>query len=230
LLSYGLAAMVGVALCFIPLRSFLRQPRAEVDVSSLLRFSGEVILVTLCYAAMDNLPIIFAKRYNTAEEAGLLVAVFSLGMVIASSTDSLKTALYPLAADLRSRGASSRPTLTGAMLLVALISLGAVFGFWVLGGPLVMLTYGVQYARAIPLLPIYAVVRALLAVAGLYTTYCLATDYRRGALVLLLPTVMQFLLLLLYHQTALDILKVQIAGGLFTLAVFAADRLGHSLK
>jgi O-antigen/teichoic acid export membrane protein len=225
LLAYGLATLIAAGLCFIPLRPFLRQARAEVDLSGLLSFSAEVVLITLCYAAINNLPIIFCKRYNTPAEAGLLVAVVSLGNLVVPLTDSFAIAMFPLAAELHARGESAFSALTRAMFFVALISLGAVFGFWVLGNPLIMLTYGVQYAQSITILPVYAVARALLAVAGLYTIYCLSTDYRRGALILLLPTVVQLLLLLLYHRTFLDILKVQVAGGLLILAVFAADRL-----
>jgi O-antigen/teichoic acid export membrane protein len=225
LLAYGLAVLAATALCFIPLRPFLRQARAGVDLSGLLSFSAEVVLITICYAAINSLPIIFSKRYNTPEEAGLLVAVISLGNLVVPLTDSFAIAMFPLTADLHARGVSAFSALTRAMFFVALISLGAVFGFWALGQPLIMLTYGAQYAGSVPLLPVYAVVRALLAVAGLYTVYCLTTNYRRGALILLLPTAAQFVLLLLYHHTVLDILHVQIAGGLFTLAVFAADRL-----
>jgi O-antigen/teichoic acid export membrane protein len=227
LLAYGLATLVATALCFIPLRPFLRRGRSEVDLSGLLSFSAEVVVITLCYAVMNNLPVIFSKRYNTAEEAGLLVAVVSLGNLIIPLTDSFAIAMFPLAADLHARGVSAFSALTRAMFFVAVISVGVLGGFWVAKGPLITLSYGAQYAQAIPFLPVYALVRALLALAGLYTTYCLATDYRRGTLVLLLPTTAQLLLLLLYHQTALDILKAQLAGGLFMLAVFAADRLLH---
>jgi O-antigen/teichoic acid export membrane protein len=224
-IGYGLATLLSVAFCAIPLWPFLRQSSEAIDTSGFLRFSGEVVIVALCYAVFGNLLVILTKRYASPEEAGFLVAVVTLGNLTIPLTDSFSTVMFPIVAEQHARAEQSLFTLTRTLSFVGFILLGTIVVFWALGGPIIALTYGDLYARAVPHLLTYAAIRALLDICRVYSNYCLASEHHRGTWALLAATLAQVLWFVLAHDSLTAILNAQLGGTLLALSILASERL-----
>jgi len=226
ILAYGLAYLAATFLTFGPLSFLFRVRNETIEVSSIFKFSLHALAASICLAIMTNVDLIFVKHFFTSEEAGVYTVLSVLGKLIFFVSTAFTIPMFPLVSELDTRGKSTVSVLKKSSIYVILFSGIVMAAYWLFPSFVVRTIYGPAYSAAAPLLGIFGVAMGLIALVMVYTAYLLALRDMRLVKILLGCTLVEIVLLGLFHDTLLQVVHVLIITGGLTLFLLFLSRLG----
>lgn len=177
---------------------------------TLLKSALYVIAINMAF----SLDILLLKVFKPAETVGLYNSVAVLGKAVFFSSVAISKTVFP-------KFGSSRKDLwilKISLLLLALEGIAAVLFFSAMGDIFLWYTFGQEYTSAAIYAPVYMIFITLVGATGILGNYMLSTDKRGLYLILLMPTA-QFTLIMMFHNTVLEVISAGIAGSSITLAL-----------
>ena len=225
ILAYGLGYLAATFLALTPLSFLFRVRNETIDLSRIYKFSPPALTMSVCLAAMTNVDLIFVKHFFTSEEAGVYTVASVLGKVIFFVTMALTTPMFPLVSELHTRGENTLSILRKSSIYVILFSGTVLAVYWLFPSFIINTLFGPAYLPAAPLLGTFGIAMGLIAVVMVYTTYLLAVKDMGFIKVLLGCTLLQIVLLLLFHRTLLQVLHVLILANGLALFLLLLSRL-----
>jgi hypothetical protein len=139
---------------------------------------GLAVAAFLLLALVQNQDVLFANALLDADEAGRFAVLSTLGGVAAFATTTVPLMLLPRA---------GRDALRAALIVAALLGLGAVAVMAVSPAALVGAVFGARYAQVGTLAVPYVLAMALLGVARVLVAHACAGRSARRAVILLAP-------------------------------------------
>ncbi len=168
------AAAVGLAIAFVPMSSGAGDTLPVEHV----RLGGEaikILAVNTAAAALLFIDMIFAKHHFAGDQAGFFGAAGTVAKTIPYGVGFVSLILMPTAAAARHR---NRPALRHFLLVAAswatVVIVAALALISLLPTQLISITYGPHYSGAIPILRLYSVNEALLALWVVATSFLIA--------------------------------------------------------
>ena len=158
--------------------------------------------------ALGNLDLILVKHYCSPEEAGLYSTAAILGRIALYLPGVLIIVLFPEAAKAHSTGKEDSRILWVSLGLTALLggSFALACALW--PEQIIVLLFGEKYLAGGELLKIISLGMAMLAIANVIFTYCLARSEFEFLWPLAIGVGMMLLLILNFHDSALTIAKM----------------------
>jgi O-antigen/teichoic acid export membrane protein len=233
-LAIGSAAGLAVVMIAMARRSTGATSSDESSaVTDHLRLGGEslkVLAVTAGTTALVYLDPIFAKHHLDGQTAGYYGAAGTLARIIPFAVGLIGVILMPKSAALHrsSRGSLERvlQVTFGAGIAG---SLAGLLCAWLAPGLLVRVMFGVQFAPAAAILPLYAVDAALIAICTLGTNYLVAVgDYAIGWYVFV-AVASEAVLMAAFGVTPFRLIGIGIAANALLLPVIAVHAW-HSVR
>lgn len=182
--------------------------RAQQD--EWIRLLGFISLALLGQALITNSDFLLVKSFFNTVESGLYAAVSVIGRIIYFSTLPITILMVPLIARQHALGKPTR------FLFIATIALGAILCAVLIlcaslfARPLIQLLYGSAYVEGASILPLYTIAASLFVLTNLIVTFRVSMGEGKESWMPLVAGVLQVVGIMLFHETLLEVVWVQI--------------------
>lgn len=184
--------------------------------SEVKQFSAVALVAFLIATLLMNIDILLVKHYFEPHQAGLYAALSTVGKIVLFVTTPVVTVMFPMISDLQGRNEKHYRVLFQSMLLVLLIGLCGVVGYYLFPHLVVNILYGASFIEIAPYLGLFGVVMLLYSLINLWINYFLSVGDKLFIWPLLLSPVVEIILLVMYHNDfthiLLDLLAAMIVG------------------
>ncbi|GGM08963.1 oligosaccharide flippase family protein [Nakamurella endophytica] len=195
------------------------------DVREVRRYAGTVSVLLVGQILANNTDVLVAKAFFAPAEAGVYSAVALVGRAVFFLAWSVATVLFPAAARRHSSGGHTGGLLRGGSLAVLAIGALCTAGAALVGGPVLGVVLGPDYAHVSGPLAGYAAMTTLFAVANLVASHDLSRGRLGTSVLVLAGAAVQLVFLLVRHADIGQLIAGQtVAMALTLLAVAVAAR------
>lgn len=227
ILSYGIASIVVLGMSFLSLRSILAKKREEVNVS-VRKYAYPIFILIFCITVLSSIDVLFVRKYFPAEVSGQFTAMKMLGQVIYFSALALGGVLLPKVSEMNTQSVAHGFMLKKALMYFCLLLL-AVLGIYALAPDFIItLLFGKNYSAISGYLVWYSISMALLSLAIIFMFYDISAKRTAFMYPLAALTLLQALLLFIFHGSIDQIILVQ--GAVFfmlliTVVIISANKI-----
>lgn len=225
LLSGTIGTIIAMGIGLWALRDVFKGPGEPLPhdlFSEMRKYSFPVFLSTTMVMTLGNLDIVLVKHYCSPEEAGLYSIAAILGRVALFLPGVLIFVLFSEATKAQATGKEDSRILWVSLAMTAFLGgcVALVCTLW--PEQIIVLLFGEKYQAGAGLLKIISLAMALLAVANVIFTYCLARSEFKFLWPLAMGVGMMLLLIFNFHDSALTIAKMVLYSiGLITAGTLA---------
>lgn len=212
----------GIIVCifsFTFLKFLLKEKAERVDKAEIVRYSFPVLVVSLCITLITNIDIILVKYYFFAIDAGLYVAASTLTKVIFWVAGSLITVMFPKVSEMKEKEIETKKMLTSTMLYIFVFSLLVMLPLLIAPDFITTIIFGHAFAEASKIMLPFAVAILLMSLNNIIVSYNLALKDTRGIYSLIGATILEALLIIMFHDSLMTVVEILI---LSNLALFLA--------
>lgn len=197
------------------------RPAAGVaDMTGVRTYAAFVSVLLIGQIFINNGDVLISKIFLTPYDAGLYSAVALVGRGVFFLSWSVAIVVFPVVARRHAQGQAGQHILTGGVLAVLGMGAACALGALFVGGPVLGIVLGPDYAGLSAPLAVYAAATTLFAVANLVASHHLATHRIRESWVVLAGAGVQTILLLIWHHSMAQLITAQlVAMSLLLIAV-----------
>lgn len=220
-----LATLAALPLTLLQLKAYVTRQLVTPELrAGVRRYALPVFLGLAAQAIIINSDVLMVNALLPAEDAGLYAATALLGRVVFYGSWAVGAAVFPLVAARHKAGEAHLDLLFLALAVVGVVSLGVALVCALVPNLVITLLFGKAYLAAASLIAPYALITALYALANVVSNHYLALGSHRAGYLPLLGAGAQVVLLLLFHDSVLGTIWIQLwaKGGLLLLLVAAA--------
>jgi O-antigen/teichoic acid export membrane protein len=222
--AVALAGLLAVVLGLAAIRGPLARGRAVAapPLRPFLRYLGPVAVGLLGIALLTNVDILVVKARFPAEEAGVYAAASAFARIAFFLPATILGVLFPRTAARQARGQQSADIL-GRSVIVTVAFCAALAGAYALvGGPLIELTFGTEFASAGGLLVPFCLAMSCFSVANVLVGYHLSRGESRFAWVVAASVAVQVAVLATVPGSLRAMVWADLAIGVALLAAHEA--------
>jgi O-antigen/teichoic acid export membrane protein len=202
-----IGSLLALILAFMPFR-FLEGSK---EVNGNLRFfdySIVVLLATIGLTFMTNGDMLIVKHYLSENEAGLYAAAALLGKIILFTTAPIAMVMFPKVTVMNKNKNNGFDLLRNSLLYTGGISFFFVAIFILFPEFIVQLLFGPKFLEINGLLVYFAAAIAFFSLANIFVFYDLATRKYRFLYVLGAVSVLEVVLISLFHDSSLTVVRI----------------------
>ncbi|PWB52467.1 MAG: hypothetical protein C3F06_07885 [Candidatus Methanoperedenaceae archaeon] len=208
ILSYGMASILVLIMAFIPLIPILRLKSEKVSLS-VYKYASPIFILILCITIMSSIDVLFIRKYYPAEISGYFTAMKMLGEVIYFLAIALGGVLLPKVSELNTLNKRHSFLLRKTLFYFGLF-LGVVLSAYAFAPGLIMrILFGGGYASISQYLVFYTLAMGLLSLAIIYMFYDISVKRTVFRYPLIIFTLLEIFLLIIFHKTIEQIILVQ---------------------
>jgi O-antigen/teichoic acid export membrane protein len=182
-------------------------------IRSLLPVMAGLLAIT----ALTSVDVVVAKVVLTEHQAGIYGSASLVGRVILYLPAAIITVLLPRVAARAAKNEDSLDILSKSVAATALFGLLGILVYSVAGPTIIRLAFGTKYAAAGPLLWRFAVAMGIYAILNVLLIYHLARDQSAMSWLLTGGAVAQAAAFLLIHDSARELIAVDVAFAVILL-------------
>ncbi|OPY31675.1 MAG: Polysaccharide biosynthesis protein [Methanomassiliicoccales archaeon PtaU1.Bin124] len=198
----------GLMVVILGVRDYLSkkgEPIEKSDSTSILVYLIPVTAAVVCYAILTNVDIFLANHYLDKTQAGIYSTASTLGKIILVLPGAIGTVMFPKISEAHTKREDTVRIMRRSILYCLGLTGVAALVFLLAPNFVLTLLTSNKYADAAGPLQILGVSMMFFGLASLFMNYGLATNRRQYISVLIALTVVQFVLITLYHSTPMDI-------------------------
>lgn len=210
ILSFGIASAVVLLLALIPLRSIIKKKNSTVELS-VYKYASPIFILIFCITIMSSVDILFVRRYFAAEVSGYFTAMKMLGEVLYFLSIAIGGVVVPKVSELNSLNKAHSFLLRKTLIYFG-IFLAAVISAYLLAPDMIILVlFGKGYSSISPYLAWYALAMGMLSLAIIFMFYDVSAKRMTFRYPLIIFTLMEVILLFMFHATIEQIIVVEMA-------------------
>jgi len=174
------------------------------NFSELYRYSAPTLLIVFCLNVPSNLDVILVKHFLSNYDAGLYVSASVLGKIVLFVSGAIVIVMFPKVAEMRLHGEDPRPLLNRSLVMTGVLS-GSVAAGLILFPGIVGVLFGKAYLDAQMIIVLYAIMMFAFALTSVIAQYCLAIRNLRYGILLLAVTLLEIILVWIFHDSVMEI-------------------------
>ncbi len=220
LLALIIASLIPYCLTFLPLRFLFSKGvgNPKVSLKRLVFYGAPATLATLGLTSFITIDIILVKHFFSPDLAGKYSILSLIGKVVFYFSAPIGTVMFPLIVQKYTKGENYHKDFLLSLLLVIIPSFLLVL-FYVLFPEFVVRIFNQSLDRSlIPLIIPFGIISALYAVLSLLTNFYLAINKTKVFIPIIISTILQCLLIIVFHKTFLQIILITL--GILSLLLF----------
>ncbi|MCK2037534.1 oligosaccharide flippase family protein [Microbacterium sp. SSW1-49] len=190
-------------------------------------YAALVSVLLLGQIIANNSDIFIAKVVFTPTEAGIYAAVALVGRAVFFLAWSVATVIFPVVARRHAAGQGSAAVLRTGVLAVVAIGAGCSLAALWLGGPVLGVVLGPVYGDLSVPLAAYAGMTTLFAIGNLIASYRLSQSRVTESWLLLGASLLQLLLLLIWHADMGTLIAMQLIAMSVLMIVLCIRAVVH---
>jgi len=224
LLALFIGSLLALLLAFMPLH-FLKESKEVNGNIRLLNYSMVVLLATIGLTFVTNADMLIVKHYLSDKEAGYYAAAGLLGKIVLFATAPIAMVMFPKATVMDQKNHNGSNLLRNSLLYTGSISFFIVALFILVPEFIVKLLFGPEFMEINSLLVYFAAGTAFFSLANTFVFYDLATRKYRFLYVLGAVSVLEVVLISLFHDSSLTVVRILFAlMGILFLGVWFSEK------
>jgi len=220
-----LALIVAVAaayyLSFVALKNMsfnFRREQAQIDTAAIKSYFKDVFWAFLILTLFVNIDIILVKHFLSAEQAGYYGALSTMGKIVMFISLPITGVMFPMVTGLYEKGEKHWRLLFGSLGLIMILGLAVIAFYFAFPQFAVKALFGSQYLSVARFLPLFGLAILLYSLSYAFVNYFLSIKKRLFLWPLTLIALLEPVLIWLYHDSFLTIIKILISVFGLTLA------------
>ncbi|GLZ36707.1 sugar isomerase [Actinokineospora sp. NBRC 105648] len=180
-----------------------------ISLAEVRAYAGLVSVLLIGQIIVNNSDIFVAKAFLTPTEAGVYAAVALVGRAVFFLAWSVATVVFPVVARRHAAGRESPEVVRTGIAAVVGIGVVCTAGALWIGGPVLAAVLGPAYGGLSVPMAAYAGTTTLFAVGNLVASYRLSQSRATESWLLLCASLVQLVLLLVWHRDMAALIAVQ---------------------
>jgi O-antigen/teichoic acid export membrane protein len=180
-------------------------PITKDDARSIKVYLIPVAVAVICYGVLTNMDIFLANHYLDKGQAGLYSTASTLGKIILFLPGAIGTVMFPKITHAHTRNEDTvrimRRSIFWNLALTGLVALG----FLLLPDLVLKILSNDSYIAAAPSLQVLGIAMMFFGLASLFMNYGLATNRHQYIAVILVFTLAEIALVMLFHSSPFEI-------------------------
>lgn len=196
------------------LRKVIATRNAYVDIplDDFTKYAFPTIIALISLSSFISTDVILVKHYFTPVDAGLYGGLSLIGRVIYYFTAPIALVMFPLVVKKHTKGEDHRSLLYLSILLVLGASMFITIFYFLFPEFTVSIFLGGRaYYSLIPLVGFFGVFITLFSINNVFVNYFLSIRKTFVAYIVLFASILQIILIILFHETFAQILSVSIS-------------------
>lgn len=223
-LPFLISSLVGLFLLRFYVNRLLvgKQEEAKkiVGARELFTYAWPVFLSALAFTSLYTTDLLLARHFLSAQMAGYYASLATLGKIVFFASSPIVMVMFPLISARHENGQDYRQTLNLSLILVLLASLGITGFYFLFPRFMIKVLYGADYLAAAPYLVYFSIFLSFYALVSVLVNYYLSIKKVKIVFFPVLAALAQVLLILIFHQSLLQIVLVSIVVlGLLLIAL-----------
>jgi O-antigen/teichoic acid export membrane protein len=217
-----LASVAGYAISFYPLKFLFRREKGAVLSKGIWRYFFPVGFSLLFIALLSSVNMILVKHFFSAQTAGEFGALAMLGNIIFFMAGPVAGVMFPMAVDAKNGQSNPAKILKKAVFLTGLIGLGIVFLYFLVPDLIIKILIGGKFLTIGKYLGWFGLAMFQYSLVSLLANYFLSIEKVKGAYLVGLGSLLQIILISIFHANLWQIVWIMNGSMLFVLCLLAA--------
>ncbi len=202
----------------------LVSPDPEVNFSEIYGYFYATVIVFLCFIMLTNIDVVLVKHFFKPLEAGYYSIAQMAGKIILSLPIAITMVMFPKASELHAKAKTTFHLLLKSLLYVGILCGAAALICIFFPGLIIVLLSSEEHLQCIPLVRIFSVTMVFFALTYVLLFYHLSIHSLGFIYSLVLFTVLQILMIILFHQSLSQILYIMCGNAvlLFLINLYIA--------
>ena len=194
------------------------------NFSEVYQYSVSAGLVLLCFMVLTNVDLILVKHFFAPDEAGYYSIAQMVGKIILALPIPIVTVMFPKLSSLKGRQKGIPSTLGKSLRIAAFLCGASILLCMLFPSSIVKILSGKVYLECAPLIGMFSVNMTFFSLTLILLYYHLSTSDRRFLYPLFLFTLVEIGLVILFHNTLIQVLLIVGAVGfcLFMINIYLA--------
>lgn len=200
---------------------YTRSKSSSINFSELIAYGMPSAVATVCLTSFITTDTILVKHFFTPHQAGLYAGMSTIGKVIFFFSAPIVTVMFPLIVKKLAKKEDFHPTFQLAVLLVVCASLIITVTYFIFPSTIITLFYkNTQYLAIKNLLGFYGIFITLYSIVYLVLNFFLSIKKTSVYIPTLIASVVQVVLISLFHSSFLSVIIISITVLSLLLIVF----------
>lgn len=217
LVAIPLASIIALIISFFFLRVIPRGINNDVKTTDVGSYTFLTLLAILSITILTNIDVILSKHYLSLTEAGNYAIVSILGRIAYYSSAGIATAMFPKTSSIYRRRGNHFKIYLKALALCIIISGTIVTLYAIWPKQLSEFLFAGKYTMIVPFLFKHSLAMGLIALTFINMNYMLSIGQTKIAIPILTTTIIECILLILYHSNIEQILNIVLICSLLSL-------------
>lgn len=217
-----ISSLVSYLLSVVEINIILKSARKKdkyIISAKIFKTFIPVLLATLALTAFFTVDIILVKHFFPPVVAGEYVALSTIGKIIYYAIGPIITVMFPLIATRVSSGLPYLIPLLGTLLISSIVSAGIIFIYFLFPKVIISTIFGSGYFGIIPYLGVFSFFITVYSLNSILTHFLLSISYYQPIYFLFITSLLQGLLILIFHGSLMEIIWINIIISIVYLLV-----------
>lgn len=217
-----ISGLAGYLLSIVEINIILKVVKNEDKImfsAKIFKTFIPVLLATLALTGFFTVDIILVKHFFVPIVAGEYTALSTVGKIIYYAVGPVITVMFPLISSRVSSGLPYLVPLLVTLLLSLTGSIGIIIIYTFFPGFIIHTLFGSSYFGIIPYLGIFSFFITVYSLNSILTHFLLSISYYKPMYFLFIASLLQGLLILIFHGSLLEIIWINIITSLVYLIV-----------
>lgn len=213
ILAFVLYFSVAYLLTFIPLRFLFKgtTKRLNIKIGKILSYGGSSVLALLGLTSFITSDVILVKHFFTPNEAGIYAGMSLLGRIIYFFSGPITMVMFPLIVQRHVRNEKYRHLFKLSIALIFIASSLITVLYFLLPDLIIKLFLkNEEYLMMKPFLGFFGIYFTLYSMLSIFVNFYLSIRETKIFIPIIIGSLIQILLILMFHNTFLDIIIISI--------------------
>lgn len=226
ILSYGVTSIFVLLLTSIPLKSVLERKSEQINIP-VYKYAFPMFILIFSITVMSSIDTLFVRKYFPVEVSGYFTALKMLGQIIYFLSLALGGVLLSKVSGLNTLNRAHALLLRKALIYFGILLAAILSAYAVAPDTILVVLFGKSYSSISQYLVRYAFAVGLLSLAIILMFYDVSVKRIIFRYPLILFTVLEIVLLMVFHETLDQIIAVQTVTSFMLLATVIIINIGY---
>ena len=189
----------------------VENPGRSIDFSEVHKYFLPVAIVNLCLMVLTSIDLILVKHFFSPTDAGYYSVAQMAGKIILFFPGAISIVMFPKVAHFHAQARDTLPILRKSIMMAVLVCAGPILVGLFFPALLLNLLAGKVYLQSIPLVRMFVISMGFFALIQILWTYQLAVHNSSFLYPVVAFTVLQVVLISIFHQSLAQVLYVMCA-------------------
>ncbi len=180
------------------------------DGNQIIKYFFPVFLQSLTISSLYSTDIILVKHFFSSFDAGIYSAVSALGKIIFFASAPISAVMFPVISNRFAMGKKVGRTLLLSLFMTLGLCTVVLIIYWFFPYIMTSILYGSAFSSASNLLFPFGLFILFYTISYLITNFFLSIGEIRVVYLTIIFSVLQILLIFIFHETLLEVIKVSI--------------------